>query len=193
MIPEAQLAMAKEILSILHADGGEDGMERQWRDQFTRLTGTDDRAWADLKLYFERRDDVRAGRQVHLNTLGLTPEADNSAIKTAYRNLAKDYHPDRLSNVSPAVRKLAEEKFKDLNLAYESLMENAAGEIGLSGLIIWGGQKQHTSALASSPGDIGHCFLCGQMNRLPSMASLLKARCGRCYALMALPEWMFQG
>jgi hypothetical protein len=50
MHPEVQLAMAKEILSILHADGGENGMERQWRDQFTRLRGTDDRAWADLKF-----------------------------------------------------------------------------------------------------------------------------------------------
>ncbi len=47
--------------------------------------------------------------------LGVEPTADDKAIKTAYRKLARKYHPD------VSKERDAEEKFKEANEAYEAL------------------------------------------------------------------------
>lgn len=49
--------------------------------------------------------------------LGVSRDADNSTIKSAYRKLARKYHPDVNKT------KEAEEKFKDINEAYEVLSD----------------------------------------------------------------------
>ncbi len=49
--------------------------------------------------------------------LGVTRDADSAAIKSAYRKLARKYHPDVNKT------KEAEEKFKDINEAYEVLSD----------------------------------------------------------------------
>ena len=49
--------------------------------------------------------------------LGVQPDADNNVIKTAYRKLARKYHPD----MNPD--KGAEEKFKEVAEAYEVLKD----------------------------------------------------------------------
>ncbi len=51
--------------------------------------------------------------------LGVTRDADNATIKSAYRKLARKYHPDVNKT------KEAEEKFKDINEAYEVLSDKA--------------------------------------------------------------------
>ncbi len=51
--------------------------------------------------------------------LGVSRDADAAAIKSAYRKLARKYHPDVNKT------KEAEEKFKDINEAYEVLSDKA--------------------------------------------------------------------
>jgi len=53
--------------------------------------------------------------------LGLPPNASPRRIKEQYRKLAKTYHPDRL--MDPAEKAHFEEKFKEINEAYEALAE----------------------------------------------------------------------
>lgn len=62
-------------------------------------------------------------RTKRLNLLGLKATASREEIKTAYRRLAKEYHPDRLVGVSDVVKKIAEEKFKEVSEAYEYLIK----------------------------------------------------------------------
>lgn len=54
----------------------------------------------------------------YYNILGLSRSASDKEIKAAYRKLARKYHPD----VNPG-NKAAEEKFKEINQAYEVLSD----------------------------------------------------------------------
>ena len=55
--------------------------------------------------------------------LGVSKDADEAAIKSAYRNAAIKYHPDRFATASEDERKAAEAKFKEINHAYEVLSD----------------------------------------------------------------------
>ncbi len=50
--------------------------------------------------------------------LGVQPDADDQTIKTAYRKLARQFHPD----VNPG-DKQSEERFKEISEAYEALSD----------------------------------------------------------------------
>lgn len=70
----------------------------------------------------------------YYQTLGVSRDADKEEIKRAYRRLARKYHPD--VNKEPG----AEERFKEINRAYEVLSEpemkaryDRFGEAGVSG------------------------------------------------------------
>jgi curved DNA-binding protein len=66
--------------------------------------------------------------------LGVEPEADAKAIKTAYRKLARKYHPD----VNPEAG--AEEKFKEVAEAYE-VLKNTERRAEYDELRRYGGQR----------------------------------------------------
>lgn len=54
--------------------------------------------------------------------LGVSPDADEETIKKAYRDLVKKYHPDRY--VNNPLADLAAEKIKEINKAYDMIMNN---------------------------------------------------------------------
>lgn len=60
-----------------------------------------------------------ASKRDYYEVLGVDKNADDSAIKKAYRKLAKKYHPD----ANPG-NKEAEEKFKEIGEAYEVLSDS---------------------------------------------------------------------
>ena len=55
--------------------------------------------------------------------LGVDKKASADELKAAYRKLAKKYHPDLYTNASEAEKKNAEEKFKEINHAYDVLSD----------------------------------------------------------------------
>src|SRR5262249_10960497 len=57
--------------------------------------------------------------------LGLPPSASLDDIKTAYKALIKQNHPDRVQDMAPPFRVLAETETKRLNAAYETALLTA--------------------------------------------------------------------
>lgn len=58
--------------------------------------------------------------QKYLKMFDLKATADLAILKTAYRKMVRDWHPDLIQN-NDGMKKLAEEKIKEINIAYEYL------------------------------------------------------------------------
>lgn len=67
-------------------------------------------------------DDAR----MHLNVLGLEGKPPFKTVKSAYRKLARKFHPDTLmsKNLSAAQMKKSESRMKQINSAYDWLCDN---------------------------------------------------------------------
>jgi DnaJ like chaperone protein len=60
-----------------------------------------------------------AGREYRV--LGLEPGSSEEEVRSAYRRLASECHPDRFSSLGPQFVRAAEERFKLLQEAYEEV------------------------------------------------------------------------
>ncbi len=77
-----------------------------------------------LKLKEKSSSDQPATRSQTGNgpdILRLPPNATTDQIRRAYLGAIKQYHPDNFANLPPEFLKLAEEKCKEINLAYQKL------------------------------------------------------------------------
>jgi len=59
----------------------------------------------------------------YYSILGVAQGASDAEIKKAFRKLAAQYHPDKQTDKSDEEKKQAEEKFKDINEAYQVLSD----------------------------------------------------------------------
>ena len=83
--------------------------------------------------------------------LGLSRNATDEDIKKAYRSLSRKYHPD--ANVNNPHKEQAEEKFKEIQQAYQQIMyEKEHGASGSYGNAAYGQQRGGTY------GDFGDFF-----------------------------------
>jgi hypothetical protein len=53
--------------------------------------------------------------------LEVSPNAGPDEIKTAYRKLANQYHPDKVAHLGKEFQELAEQRFKEIQQAYQKL------------------------------------------------------------------------
>ena len=54
--------------------------------------------------------------------LGISPDASKKEIQNAYKQAIKKYHPDKLSHLGKDFSNLANEKFLEIQKAYDTLM-----------------------------------------------------------------------
>ena len=93
------------------------------------------------------RKNRRKNRFDPYSVLGISRDASDEEIKKAYRKLSRKYHPD--ANINNPNKAQAEEKFKEVQQAYEQIMKEK--EYGTSGNYNsydgfggFGGQSQST-------------------------------------------------
>ena len=62
-----------------------------------------------------------AEKRDYYEVLGVNKGASESEIKSAYRKMAKKYHPDKVASLGEQAQQAAKEKFQEINNAYEKI------------------------------------------------------------------------
>ena len=60
-------------------------------------------------------------------TLGIDRRASVDDVKSAYRKLAAQYHPDKVAHLGQEFGELAEQRFKEIQRAYQQIMSERKG------------------------------------------------------------------
>lgn len=113
---EIRLQILHFLFGLANADGNISDFELQKLSQVAtgmRLRLPD---FESIKAMFVKKTDNA------YKILEVDSNASVDEIKKAYRRMAKKYHPDKLRGQDPAMIKGAEEKFREVQKAYETLM-----------------------------------------------------------------------
>lgn len=111
----ARLQLMHYLFGVAMADGRVDDSEVQLIEQIAMAMGLSAADFQSIKAMFVK--DTESAYKI----LGISPSATDEEVKTAYREMAKKYHPDKVSHLGEEVKKAAEEKFLKVNEAYEAI------------------------------------------------------------------------
>jgi DnaJ like chaperone protein len=111
----ARLQLMHYLFGIALADGKADPVEVNLIEQVAAAMGLGASDFQSIKAMFVK-DTENAYR-----ILGVASTATDEEVKSAYREMAKRYHPDKVSHLGEEVKKAAEEKFQKVNDAYETI------------------------------------------------------------------------
>jgi DnaJ like chaperone protein len=100
--PQNELLLAREIAGLL------------------QISVYDQRTIEAKYMYRQRQEAATSGQveEQYYAVLGLEKGADFAEIKKAYRKLSMQYHPDKVGHLGEEFKKIAEEKMKEINVAY---------------------------------------------------------------------------
>ncbi|MBO8130252.1 MAG: TerB family tellurite resistance protein [Candidatus Marinimicrobia bacterium] len=110
-----------ELLHVLFGIAGADGEYHQSElkalEEIALELGITAQDYNSIRSMF-----VKQGNYAY-EILGVCPEDDIETIKKAYREMASKYHPDKVSHLGQEFQRLAEEKFKQINEAYQQIRQ----------------------------------------------------------------------
>jgi len=114
---EVRLQIVHFLFGIAQADGR---VSEKEVDQIAQIAGylrLSRGEFESLKaMFFESAESA-------YTILEINKTATDAEVKKAYRDMAKKYHPDKLQHMDEAYRQGAEEKFKNVQKAYETIQK----------------------------------------------------------------------
>lgn len=103
------------LFGIAKADGTVSEAEIRLLENISDMLGIDRGAFNSVKsMYY---DDLESAYLI----LGISSTATDEEVKKAYRKMAIENHPDKVGHLGEDIRKAAEEKFTQINVAYEKI------------------------------------------------------------------------
>lgn len=111
----ARLQLLHYLYGISQADGEVHPRELEVIDQIARYLGISESDHQSIRAMFVK--DTAAAYRI----LEVPETATDEELKKAYRKMAMKYHPDKVAGLGPEVQKAANEKFQQLNAAWEEI------------------------------------------------------------------------
>jgi len=111
----ARLQLMHYLFGIALADGRADVSEVNLIEKVAAAMGLSSADFQSIKAMFVKNSENA------YRILGVESAATNDQLKNSYHEMAKRYHPDKVSQLGEDVKKAAEEKFQKINDAYETI------------------------------------------------------------------------
>ena len=112
---ESRLQILHFLFGIAQADGHVSAPELDMIQQIARYLRLSERDFISIKAMFVKDQDNA------YKILEIDKSVPDHEVKKAYRSMAKKYHPDKLMDMDEAYRKGAEDKFRKVQEAYETV------------------------------------------------------------------------
>ena len=113
----ARLQIVHFLFSIANADGHVSSLEAQKIKDIARYLRLGAKDFESIQaMFFKTTDDA-------YKILEIDKSATNAEVKSAFRTMAKKYHPDKIQHMDEAYIKGAEEKFRKVQEAYEKIQK----------------------------------------------------------------------
>jgi len=112
---EVRLQLLHFLFGIAQADGSVSTSEIQKIREIAGYLRVALRDFESIKAMF-----IKSANNAY-KILEIEKSATDDELKKAYRTMAKKYHPDRVNTENEAIKKGAEEKFKQVQKAYEEI------------------------------------------------------------------------
>ena len=111
-----RLQLFHYLVQIATADGNFSKSEKSVLEAIGAVIRLNNSDINSVIAMFYRENDESA-----YAVLGISPNATDDEVKSAYRRMAMKNHPDKVSTLGPEVQKAAEEKFRQIQDAYETI------------------------------------------------------------------------
>lgn len=122
---EERLLMLRALYLVAAADGVLHQAERSVIERVVSHMGIGDADHRSIRSEFDGRQQPRKDRSGSTAeayaALGISPGASDEAAKSAYRTMARKYHPDRVNHLGEEFVKMATEKFQAIHQAYTAI------------------------------------------------------------------------
>ena len=110
-----RLQLFHYLAGIANADGEFSRPEKDVLESIASAIGLNAAdASSVIAMYYRDTDSAYA-------VLEISPSATDEEVKSAYRRMAMKNHPDKVATLGPDVQKAAEEKFRRIQEAYETI------------------------------------------------------------------------